>query len=323
MAGRLAPFIELGVGFNQDLSARENVILNAVMMGLTPKEARKRLDAVFEFAELDEFREMKLKNYSSGMSVRLAFAVMLQADADILLIDEVLAVGDAAFQQKCTDVFHDMRDSGKTVILVTHDMSAVQTYCHRAMLLHDGELIEVAEPEDVGRHYLRLNFSDVGSAPKPDEIVPAAPALHARLVEAHLVDAEGNEISNVEQRQPIRFEGVIEAIQPLIEPTLSFHCHNAEGVEVFTVHQPLEDAEGRPGRVEGGGRIKVSGEIENPLANGRHVISCWITSHRETGEITVQELAFVDFAVFGPKLIVGAIDIEATVEATAMDEEEL
>ena len=101
MAGRLAPFIELGVGFNADLTARENVVLNGVMMGLTPKEMRRRLDAVLEFAELEEFVDLKLKNYSSGMMVRLAFSVMLEADADVLLIDEVLAVGDAAFQQKC------------------------------------------------------------------------------------------------------------------------------------------------------------------------------------------------------------------------------
>ena len=113
MAGRLAPFIELGVGFNMDLSARENVVLNGVMMGLTPKETRERLDAVIEFAELEEFAELKLKNYSSGMLVRLAFSTMMEADADIMLIDEVLAVGDAAFQQKCADAFHEMKARGQ------------------------------------------------------------------------------------------------------------------------------------------------------------------------------------------------------------------
>ena len=113
MAGRLAPFIELGVGFNPELTARENVILNGVMMGLTPAQARERIDAVFEFAELEEFDDMRLKNYSSGMLVRLAFSVMIQVDADMLLIDEVLAVGDAAFQQKCADVFHGMNARGQ------------------------------------------------------------------------------------------------------------------------------------------------------------------------------------------------------------------
>ena len=139
MAGRLAPFIELGVGFNMELTARENVVLNGVMMGLSRREAGAKLDEVLEFAELEEFVDLKLKNYSSGMLVRLAFAVMVQADADIMLIDEVLAVGDAAFSQKCMDVFQERRDAGKTIVLVTHDMATVQGLCDRAMLIHDGE----------------------------------------------------------------------------------------------------------------------------------------------------------------------------------------
>src|ERR1039458_10425479 len=106
MNGRLSPFIELGVGFNQDLAARDNVVLNGIMMGLSPREARRRVGEVIDFAELREFEELKLKNYSSGMHVRLAFSVAIQVDADVLLVDEVLAVGDAAFAQKCFDVFN-------------------------------------------------------------------------------------------------------------------------------------------------------------------------------------------------------------------------
>src|SRR6201996_5212322 len=158
MAGRLAPFIELGVGFNAELSARENIVLNGVMMGLTPQETRQRLDAVIEFAELEEFVDLKLKNYSSGMLVRLAFSLMLEVDADILLIDEVLAVGDASFQQKCADAFHEMKAVGKTIILVTHEMSTVEQYCHRAMLINDGHIDLIGAPDEVGRRYLRLNF---------------------------------------------------------------------------------------------------------------------------------------------------------------------
>jgi len=128
MAGRLAPFIELGVGFNPELTARENVVLNGVMMGLGRRAAARRLDSVLDFAELREFVDLKLKNYSSGMMVRLAFAVMVQANADVMLVDEVLAVGDAAFGQKCMDVFRERRQSGKTLVLVTHDMATVQAY---------------------------------------------------------------------------------------------------------------------------------------------------------------------------------------------------
>src|SRR3954453_22896950 len=146
MAGRLAPFIELGVGFNPDLTARENVVLNGVMMGLTPQETRGRLDAVVSFAELEDFVDLKLKNYSSGMLVRLAFSLMLEVDADILLIDEVLAGGDAAFQQKCADAFYEMKKAGKTIVLVTHEMATVEEYCHRAMLISDGHIAHLGEP---------------------------------------------------------------------------------------------------------------------------------------------------------------------------------
>src|ERR1035438_1774771 len=139
--GRMSTFIELGIGFNMDLAARDNVIMNGIMMGLSPREARRRYDSVIEFAELEEFRDLKIKNYSSGMLVRLAFSVAIQVDADILLIDEVLAVGDAAFQQKCFDVFNRMREEGRTIVFVTHDMGAVTRFCHRAMLLERGKTV--------------------------------------------------------------------------------------------------------------------------------------------------------------------------------------
>src|SRR5579864_6929415 len=156
--GRLSTFIELGVGFNMDLAARDNVIMNGLMMGLSPREARRRFDAVIEFAELQDFKDLKLKNYSSGMQVRLAFSVAIQVDADILLIDEVLAVGDASFQQKCFDVFNRMPDEGKTIVFVTHDMSALRRFCHRAVLLEKGSMVHLGEPKDIADQYLEINF---------------------------------------------------------------------------------------------------------------------------------------------------------------------
>ena len=156
--GSLSTFIELGVGFNPDLAAYDNVVVNGIMLGLTPREARKRFEAVIEFAELEEFVDLKLKNYSSGMHVRLAFSVMVQVDADILLIDEVLAVGDAAFQQKCFDVFHDLRDEGRTIIFVSHDMGSVERFCDRAMLLERGDAVALGDPRDIANRYIELNF---------------------------------------------------------------------------------------------------------------------------------------------------------------------
>src|SRR3954447_22427340 len=168
MAGRMAPFIELGVGFNPELAARENVVLNGVLMGLGRREAQRRFDAVLDFAELRQFSDLKLKNYSSGMMVRLAFAIMVQADADIMLIDEVLAVGDAAFAQKCMDVFRARRAAGKTIVLVTHDMATVQGLCDRAMLIHDGTVRHLGDPEEAALAYYRLNFAaETDTAPRP------------------------------------------------------------------------------------------------------------------------------------------------------------
>jgi ABC-2 type transport system ATP-binding protein len=156
--GRLSPFIELGVGFNPDLAAEDNVVINAVMMGLTRAEARRRFHEVVEFAELEEFVDLKLKNYSSGMTVRLGFAVATQVDADVLLVDEVLAVGDASFQQKCFEVFQRLKDAGKTIVLVTHDMGLVERFCDRAMLIERGRVISMGDPHDIGVLYNQVNF---------------------------------------------------------------------------------------------------------------------------------------------------------------------
>jgi ABC-type polysaccharide/polyol phosphate transport system ATPase subunit len=161
MRGRLAPFIELGVGFNMDLAARDNVIINAVMLGMSRKEAQERFDDIIAFAELEEFLDLKLKNYSSGMQVRLAFSVAIQADAEIVLVDEVLAVGDAAFQQKCFEQFQKLKDAGKTIIFVTHDMGAVERLCDRALLIERGNVVDIGEPHAIARKYNELNFGRI------------------------------------------------------------------------------------------------------------------------------------------------------------------
>jgi ABC-type polysaccharide/polyol phosphate transport system ATPase subunit len=170
VSGRMSTFIELGVGFNPDLAAYDNVMLNAQMLGLGKNEARRRFDDIIAFAELQDFVDLKIKNYSSGMLVRLAFAVMIQVDAEILLIDEVLAVGDAAFQQKCFDEFERIRGSGATVVLVTHDMSAVKRFCDRALLLERGTVVGVGDPESIGDQYLDMNFSTEARAEIAAEI---------------------------------------------------------------------------------------------------------------------------------------------------------
>jgi ABC-2 type transport system ATP-binding protein len=317
MAGRVAPFIELGVGFNPELTARDNVLLNGVMMGLSRREAARRLDAVLEFAELEEFEELRLKNYSSGMMVRLAFAVMVQADADIMLIDEVLAVGDAAFAQKCMDVFHEKRRAGKTIVLVTHDMATVQALCHRAMLIHDGELRFIGDPEETALRYYRLNFggadADVGG-----DGAAAVPDVHARLVESWFEDESGERVDNVEQGTPLRLNVVLEAREELAEPIFAVHVLNADGATVFGFQTRLTDA-GRRDSIAAGGRVRISGTIENPLVPGRYFANCFV--YREGSRRgALQAIHMPGFVVYGTAPAPGLVSVKADVEAVAEPE---
>jgi ABC-2 type transport system ATP-binding protein len=151
--GTLTPFIELGIGFNPELTGRENIYLNGAILGLTRKEVKEKYDEIVAFSELERFMDQKLKNYSSGMQVRLAFSIAIQAHNDILLIDEVLAVGDSAFQRKCFNVFKEIKKQGKTVVFVTHDMGAVQEFCDRAMMIQNSEVVITGNPREVALRY--------------------------------------------------------------------------------------------------------------------------------------------------------------------------
>ena len=153
--GTLVPFIELGVGFKPELSGRENVYLNGALLGFSNKEMDAMYDEIVDFAELRPFMDQKLKNFSSGMQVRLAFSIAIRAKGDILLLDEVLAVGDAAFQKKCENYFTSIKNH-QTVILVTHDMKNVRKFCDRAILIENGKIIEEGDPEKVAKAYQNL-----------------------------------------------------------------------------------------------------------------------------------------------------------------------
>jgi ABC-type polysaccharide/polyol phosphate transport system, ATPase component len=154
--GKLVPFIELGVGFNKELTGRENVYLNGALLGFSKSEVDAMYESIVDFAELNDYMDQKLKNYSSGMKVRLAFSVAIKADADILLLDEVLAVGDAAFQKKCYEYFDSLKENKKTIVFVTHNMSAVRQYCDRAVLIEEGKVSCDGYADEVATRYLEL-----------------------------------------------------------------------------------------------------------------------------------------------------------------------
>lgn len=162
-SGKVVAFIELGVGFKKELTGRENVFLNGALLGFSKSEIEAMYDDIVEFAELEKFMDQKLKNYSSGMKVRLAFSVAIRAKADVLILDEVLAVGDAPFKKKCNDYFRSLKDSDRTVILVTHGMGAVREFCNRGIVIEDGKIIFDGSGEEAADKYLEL-FGDTKKA---------------------------------------------------------------------------------------------------------------------------------------------------------------
>jgi ABC-2 type transport system ATP-binding protein len=306
VAGRIAPCIELGVGFNHDLTALDNVVLNGVMMGLTPQEARARFDDVIEFAGLGDYTELKLKNYSSGMLVRLGFSLMTQVDAEVLLVDEVLAVGDAAFQQKCFDAFAEHHAQGKTIILVTHDMHVIEAHCDRAILIEDGKIEEAGDPADVSRRYLELNFPDSRSGAQSEEVGVDGGARRARITDVELRDESGSLSTSFEQGEAIVVEMTVEANARLQEAVFGFEFLNGDGQLIFAP-DPLPLTDGRV--LEPGERIRVRARIENPLAAGHYFVNCGVALKLEGLHPVAFHRNSADFIVFGTRQFGGMVEL--------------
>ena len=263
--GRLSPFIELGVGFNMELTARDNVIINAIMLGLTRKEARARFDRIIAFAELEEFVDLKLKNYSSGMSVRLGFAVAVQVEADVLLVDEVLAVGDVSFQKKCFDQFELLKSQGRTILFVTHDMQSVERFCDRAMLIERGRVVNIGDPEDIARKYEEVNFGHVAHDSAIDEA--AAPA---RILGGWCEGADGTRITS--QRQGERCRACMEVAfdEAVDDPSFAITFRNEVRHTIFVARS---DREGPTGRFEAGDKVVVSFTFDDWLAPSNYTLT--------------------------------------------------
>ncbi len=280
IAGRLAPFLELGVGFNPNLPAYENVLLNGVMMGLRPEQSKARFDEIIEFADLRDYTDLTLKNYSSGMKVRLGFAVMTHVDADVFLIDEVLAVGDAAFQQKCEAVFEQMQADGRTIVLVTHSMPTVTAYCDRAMLLDGGRITAIGDPVEVSNRYLEVNMralaaslSDSRSdwAGRFAQILADPPV---QIVDAWLSDGSRRRTEVLHEGEPIEVRAVVEVDREVEQPGFKFVIENNRG-QVLSAPGP-SDLGLDGGRAMPGERFRLKATVENHLAAGRYSFACGV-----------------------------------------------
>jgi ABC-type polysaccharide/polyol phosphate transport system ATPase subunit len=316
--GRLSTFIELGVGFNPDLAARDNVIMNGIMLGLSPAEARARVDDVIAFAELEEFVDLKLKNYSSGMHVRLAFSVMIQVQADVLLIDEVLAVGDASFQQKCFDVFHDMREQGKTVLLVTHDMGAIERFCDEALLLEHGEVVMIDKPKQVASRYLELAFAreaeaGVDPARFPNQ-KPRGGDGRARVTEAW-IEAEGGKRSNVlMQGDRCTFKALVQVYEPVDDPSFAVAWVNEYDQNHFVASTASQGE--HTGRFEAGETVLISLSFANVFAPGRYYLSVKLAHRGSGGDIIDRCERLLSVVVAATQSAGGLVDLphELTIE---------
>jgi ABC-type polysaccharide/polyol phosphate transport system ATPase subunit len=305
--GRMSTFIELGVGFNPDLAAYENVALNGIMLGLSPKEARARYERVIEFAELEEFQDLKLKNYSSGMHVRLAFSVAIHVDADILLIDEVLAVGDAAFQQKCFDVFNRMREEGRTIVFVTHDMSAVTRFCHRAMLLERGAVVDIGDPRDIADRYLEIAFGH--AAGYEDEGVSSARMGDgaARVRDVWIGDDHLDRSAIAPQSEPLTLKALVMFNQDVRDPAVSMALFNEQRQQVIVATTAREQEES--GAFRAGENALFSFSFHNMLAPGRYHPVLTITHRGEGLEVMDRFAGGLSFVVSGVTASGGMVEI--------------
>lgn len=281
VTGSLVPFIELGVGFNPELTGRENVYLNGALLGFSHDEMDNMYDDIVRFAEIGEFMDEKLKNYSSGMQVRLAFSIAIRANADILVLDEVLAVGDEAFQRKCFDYFERLKLNNQTVILVTHDMSAVERFCNKAIMIEDGKVVLSGTPYEVAAAYSRSNDRHYAeSQDKADE------EYKESAISIELRDEKGKPTNNFDEGDTMQV--VLEWKHEGVGSAGVSICKQS-GEYVHGTNMYIDDAKLKHSNT-------VTYEVKLPLAEGKYFIKAGLSGKTDTD--------FIDFEDRGPDFII-------------------
>jgi len=287
--------------------------MNAVMMGLSSREAGYRCEQIIDFAGLHDYTDLKLKNYSSGMRVRLGFAVMTHVDADILLVDEVLAVGDAEFRQKCEDAFEQMHAEGRTIVLVTHNMEAVKTYCERALVLHEGRIDTIGDPDLVSGRYVEINAKTAiaASSGTPEVVRQLADALAdpaMEVLEARLLGADGEPAETLAPGEPIDLRARICFLRELPAPTLVLRLVDSHQQLLFTRAKDLIAP-----HAEAGQTFALRVGVDNHLAGGRYLLTVRVDEAVEDDRTMPASLTkTIRFEVEGDR-DVGCLALEADV----------
>lgn len=235
--GSLTPFIELGVGFNPELTGRENVFLNGALLGFSRKEMENLYDDIVDFAELDRFMDQKLKNYSSGMQVRLAFSIAIRAKSDILLIDEVLAVGDVNFQNKCLKLFTEMKRDKKTIVFISHDMGTVRRFCDRAIMIQEGKVAEEGSAEEIAGLYETINLPEGQSVETINKIISLRD--NKIIKKLSLLDSKGNSVNRIDRGKELTLKLEIKSDSPA--KNIGVAIYKLDGSYVFGTNTILDD----------------------------------------------------------------------------------
>jgi ABC-type polysaccharide/polyol phosphate transport system ATPase subunit len=303
VAGRISALIELGAGFHPEISGRENVAINGIMLGLTRRQVQERFDEIVAFAELQEFIDAPVKTYSSGMYMRLGFAVAIHVDPDVLLIDEVLAVGDEGFTRKCLDKVGEFRRRGKTIVLVTHSLGLVEKMCDEALWLRHGKVAGRGDPKRVVDAYLtyvaggeeallaQQHGQGTSSAPAPAEPPPvpaetSAPGYHAgrwgsrevEIASVRLLDDDGRERHVYVPGEGLTIALAVRAARPLDDFVFGIGLFTADGVSVYGTNTHLEDF--TPERLEGEGEVRLRLD-DLRLVEGTYLLD--VAAHRRDG----------------------------------------
>jgi ABC-2 type transport system ATP-binding protein len=288
--GKLTPFIELGVGFSPDLTGRENVFLNGALLGFKRREMEAMYNDIVEFAELERFMDQKLKNYSSGMQVRLAFSIAIRARSDILVLDEVLAVGDAAFQRKCFNYFKQLKADKKTVVLVTHDMSAVQEFCDKAMIIKKDFSFTSGDPDDIALQYSEINFENDKTKEKKQT------TSNETDKKVNILTLKSDKTTYTARDKFVSISAETEITQDIEGLVLGMQVSNVEGVPIFGTNNESLKEEFR--KLEKGTTFVFESSFDNILNNGTYSISCAVKS-QDRLEIYAQIIEGPTFEVSG------------------------
>jgi lipopolysaccharide transport system ATP-binding protein len=292
--GRIGSLLEVGTGFHPDLTGRENIFLSGAILGMRRTEIERKFDEIVAFSELEKFIETSVKWYSSGMYVRLAFSVAAHLEPEILMMDEVLAVGDAAFQQKCLDKMRDIRQQGRTILFVSHDMTAITRLCKRVVLLENGRVACDGEPREVVNRYLSSAFKTGASRDWADATEAPGDSV-VRLRRVRVRNESGETISVVDIRKPFGIDVTYEVRQEghALIPVIEFY--NEEGVELFSSHDANSEWRRNPRpRATYTSTVWVPGNL---LAEGSLIAHASIMSHFPSTIVHAYERNAVAFQV--------------------------